>query len=275
MKPKWEDQIYRLVSRSPVGILGRCTVAASPRIILAYHGVQSHHPLCVDPIVFSEHMHYILRHFDIVPVKAIIAKDRSSRPTISVTFDDAYANLIVNALPVLLEHRIAATIYTPSRFLGKRNEWDAGKPQLLIPIMSPGEIREVHSSGIEIGSHTQSHVRMRGLGIEDKRREIADSKCELEDLVGAPVTSFAYPHGGISDYDEEAVLSVEEAGYETAVTTRFGRYNSFSNRLELRRIIVRPSDTLPHFISKLSGAYDWISRKEEIAHRFRWLLRNG
>ncbi len=62
------------------------------------------------------------------------------------------------------------------------------------PTLSPVQIRELATS-FEIGAHTVSHVRLTTLKDEDARREIEDSKKQLEDILGKPCLVFCFPGG--------------------------------------------------------------------------------
>jgi len=71
------------------------------------------------------------------------------------------------------------------------------------------------ASEFEIGAHTLTHRRLTELDAPAARGEILASKTELEDIVGAPVTSFCYPGG---DYDASHVAMVGLAGFRVART---------------------------------------------------------
>lgn len=57
-------------------------------------------------------------------------------------------------------------------------------------IMAPAR-REL----IELGAHTVTHTALPALPEASQREEIRQCKPELEQLLGRPVTSFAYPYG--------------------------------------------------------------------------------
>lgn len=85
------------------------------------------------------------------------------------------------------------------------------------------------ANGMEVGSHTVSHTRMTELDDMNLMRELAHSKATLEDLLGSPVDSFAYPYG---DWDTRCAEAVQQAGYSAACTTRTGwalRDNTLTN----------------------------------------------
>jgi len=95
---------------------------------------------------------------------------------------------------------------------------------------------------IEIGAHTVSHPSLARLPVTAQRAEIRESKARLEALTGCPVTSFAYPFGGPSDYTPETVAQVREAGFERACANFSGRVTRSSDRYQIPRLYVRDGD---------------------------------
>lgn len=106
-----------------------------------------------------------------------------------------------------------------------RPEWDG--------MMTWDQIREMRSSGHEIGSHSTSHPILPLVSDEELRREIDHSRSLIEAQIDHEVRSFCYPNG---DYDERVSASVRQAGYECAVTTRYGINPKDSDPFRLRRI---------------------------------------
>lgn len=266
-----EIRLYRFISRSPVGFVFHALGSRrNPRIVLVYHGVAPKHPSCVDPLMFREHIAYLSEYCRIISLDDVLnAGEHANRPAVTITFDDAFANLLDYALPVLAEYSAPAVIYAATDYLGKSNDWDYGATQPLMPIMTANDLRNVHSQGFEIGSHSRSHIRLRGLADVMLQSEIGDSKKILEDLLGVQIETFAYPHGGRNDFDLKAVAAVKEAGYRSAATTLFGRHNDLSRRYEIRRIIIWPEDTMHELQRKIDGHYDWLSFKEIAVHKMR------
>jgi hypothetical protein len=95
----------------------------------------------------------------------------------------------------------------------------------------------------------------------------------LEDILGIAVTSFAYPHGGRSDFDENACIMVKKSGYTSAATGFFGRDNSYSTRFEIRRVGIWPNDTVEDLKLRIEGNYDWLAPKERAVFKLRRILR--
>lgn len=68
----------------------------------------------------------------------------------------------------------------------------------------------------EIGSHSGSHPRLRGLDDAAVALEIADGRRYVEDLLGREATAVAYPYG---DYDDRVVRIARDCGITVGRTT--------------------------------------------------------
>lgn len=77
-------------------------------------------------------------------------------------------------------------------------------------MMTWDEIRSLDMQIVEIGSHGQSHRLLTSIPQVDAKREIHESKAEIESNLGTNVRTFAYPNG---TYDENIKRMVLEAGY--------------------------------------------------------------
>ena len=98
--------------------------------------------------------------------------------------------------------------------------------------------------GIEVGAHTVTHPILTSLDDASARSEIADSKTQLESMLGKPVRLFAYPNGKAGkDYDQRHVDMVRQAGFEAAFTTEVSAIRRGQDCFQLPRS--RPWDTTP------------------------------
>lgn len=95
---------------------------------------------------------------------------------------------------------------------------------------------------IEVGAHTVCHPVLSRLNLSEQRREIEQSKADLEDILGSPITSFSYPHGLRTDYTAETVRVVREAGFACACSSLADIVWSGTDHLQLPRILVRDWD---------------------------------
>jgi peptidoglycan/xylan/chitin deacetylase (PgdA/CDA1 family) len=69
---------------------------------------------------------------------------------------------------------------------------------------------------IEVGAHTVTHSFLSAHSATLQWDDIQQSKTHLEDIVGYPVTSFAYPFG---DYTAQTIALTRKAGFACACST--------------------------------------------------------
>ena len=87
--------------------------------------------------------------------------------------------------------------------------------------------------GMTIGAHSLNHLWLPSQPPDVQRREVAASRQTLEQILGGPVSTFAYPYGA---FDERTVRVAAETGFEVAVTTQQRAVDARSNLLALPRI---------------------------------------
>jgi len=179
------------------------------------------------------------------------AKTWAGRTAI-ITFDDGYVDNLA-ACEALQRRGMRATWFIVSGSVGEAPAWPAdGRPAGRL--LNAAELREMQQKGMEIGSHTVSHVQLTEADDAGLRRELVDSRATLEDLLGTPVDSFAYPYGA---WDARCAEAVQQAGYAAACTTRTGWALRDRSPYQLRRLTVFNADTLGSFARKLCfGSHD-------------------
>jgi peptidoglycan/xylan/chitin deacetylase (PgdA/CDA1 family) len=186
--------------------------------ILTYHRVAevAENALCVTQGRFAEQMAWLKRHgLRGVGVGTLVDAMRAGRHhgLVGITFDDGYASLMEGALPTLLRHGFTATMFIVSGLLDGTNEWD---PPPAWRLMSAEHVRELATAGMEIGSHTVTHLRLAGADADQLKAEVSDSRTSLRDLIGTAIRGFAYPYGSM---DAAAQQAVRDAGYDYACAT--------------------------------------------------------
>jgi peptidoglycan/xylan/chitin deacetylase (PgdA/CDA1 family) len=113
------------------------------------------------------------------------------------------------------------------------------------------EVQALRGLGFRIGAHTVSHPILSRLSLDQARTEVIESKRAIEARCGIVPRAFAYPNGGEADYTPEVIELVRSAGFECAVTTRFGLNTARTSPWELRR--GQPWEHhLPTFATKLA-----------------------
>ncbi len=100
------------------------------------------------------------------------------------------------------------------------------------------ELRELSAAGVEIGAHTRTHPILTAVSDDVARGEIRASKQALEQGLQREVRQFAYPNGpGVPrNHDASTMTMVEEAGLESAWTSRNGCLGRGDDRYSLKRI---------------------------------------
>ncbi|MHC4217261.1 MAG: polysaccharide deacetylase family protein, partial [Planctomycetota bacterium] len=168
------------------------------RVTLCYHGVTADQHQR-----FAEQMEWIARR---------------ERGRISVTFDDAFANLLDNALPVVRGLGIPTTVFAVTGNLGARPGWKiaADHPDAAEVTMTAEQVREAAAKrGVTFGSHGVTHRPLTGLSADEVRRELVESKSALEEIARRPVHDFAPPHGACDGALVDAAMA---AGYRRVLT---------------------------------------------------------
>jgi peptidoglycan/xylan/chitin deacetylase (PgdA/CDA1 family) len=115
------------------------------------------------------------------------------------------------------------------------------------------EVEEMSASGISFGSHSCTHRILTRLSREEVRKELRDSRDRLSQRSIRSIPVFCYPNG---DYNRDVVEQVQQAGYEAAVSGRFGLERGVPDDLwGLRRIGVHNdvSRTPALFALRMSG----------------------
>ena len=153
--------------------------------------------------------------------------------TVILTFDDGFENFFTEAAPVLREFSFSATVFLVTSKCGGFNDWSGNPPELpRARLLSWGQIRQLSDEGIEFASHTLTHPELTCVSSDTSAIEITRSKTVIEDAIGKPVVSFAYPFGRFTS----AVRRVVEDTYSTACSTNLGRVCPTSDMHALQRI---------------------------------------
>ena len=167
----------------------------SQRAILTYHSLdESGSVISVRPDVFARQMAALAASG--VRVVRLGELLRTPGRAVALTFDDGFVNFAEAAAPVLARHKFPATVFLVTDYCGKRNDWPgqwSSVPRW--PLMGWPQIRELSAAGIEFGAHTATHPDLARLDAAAAAREIEGPKGRIEDALGRPVESFAYPYG--------------------------------------------------------------------------------
>lgn len=219
-------------------------------IILLYHrivdpGESVGDPFAVERRAFAEQVHELAKRFTLVSVAQLVERLEAGEDVArfaAISFDDGYDCTYLQALPILREAGIPATVFLDTGRI------DAGGDGL-----TSEQVRALVEQGWEIGSHTVSHGSAVEISEEDWKRELRESRMTLEGITGRPVQGFAYPFGR---YDVRAVEAVRATGYRYACTCRQHRTNHpGDDPFLLTRLEINRADTLKRVRRKVAGQY--------------------
>lgn len=76
------------------------------------------------------------------------------------------------------------------------------------------QVREMHSEGLNVGSHTVSHPILSKLTQEEYALELGESYQRIAKELGSPTKGICYPNGMPKDINAQVVATAREIGYE-------------------------------------------------------------
>jgi peptidoglycan/xylan/chitin deacetylase (PgdA/CDA1 family) len=249
------DFLYRWIQRS----IGKESPGSC--IILFYHAIEEK-----DRYRFARQMDYILRWTNPIAVgtKEIL---KYGYRYAAVTFDDGFVSVIENAIPETSKRNIPVTIFVPTGNFSQHPKWISKdkSPYAQEIVMSIEQVRKLNENPlVDIGSHCVSHINLLSLNDEEIRRELVESRKNLESLLNQHIRLLSFPHGA---FNKKIVQFAKEAGYMHAFSimpelalTKNGEYIS-------GRIVADPADWKLEFRLKLMGAYRWLPLAFSLKHR--------
>lgn len=182
----------------------------------------------------------------------------TSGRVVGITMDDGYLSNLELALPVLQRYGFSATCFMVSGYPGQSNVWDASSD--CAPLMNLAQLQAWLAGGQEVGSHTRSHCDLTRCTPEQAWLEIKGSRDDLSNALNAPVQHFSYPYGFLTP---EHVAMVQQAGYDTALTTRGGRARQGDDLYTLPRLEFVNILQLAYCLSKPALRPFWRGRAAE------------
>jgi peptidoglycan/xylan/chitin deacetylase (PgdA/CDA1 family) len=165
-------------------------------VVLLYHRVGGGSALEIDldAARFEEQIAAVAATGRAVPLagalEALAAVSPASEPSsVVVTFDDGTADFVEVALPILVRHRVPATLYVATAFVEDGLPFPSdGRPA------SWSALRDACSTGlVDIGSHTHTHRLLDRTPPAEAADELDRSIGLIGDRLGRVAHDFAYP----------------------------------------------------------------------------------
>ena len=236
-------------------------------MILMYHNVDQKAGFnTVSAENFERQLRYVQDHWQLTDMETYVRECRTNPHIATITFDDAYSCILSHVLPILEKWHVPVTVFVPVSHVGEYNQWDeyyAGYQK--ISVLSWDEIEKLSQhSLVTFGSHGMRHISLSHFSKSLIEKELQESKECLEAHLQKRVDYFAYPYGQRKDFGLTTPELLQKIGYKAAVTTLWKRNNLHENLYRLRRIEIKPKDTLEDFQRYLSRKIDFRFIKQEI-----------
>lgn len=172
--------------------------------ILMYHAVSAHSSaafrrFAVPPGLFGEQISALRdAGYETLTVAGYVARRRHGtlppRPLL-LTFDDAFEDFALQALPVLERCGFVSTLYVPTAYVGGTARWLEREGEAGRPMLDWNGLREVQRRGTECGGHSHTHPSLDQCPLERLRREVQTCQGHLTQELGPEARSFCYPYG--------------------------------------------------------------------------------
>lgn len=166
-----------------------------------------------------------------------------------LTFDDGYSDAYSEVFPLLRRYGFLGSFAIVTGFVGQGDgayaSWD--------------QLQEMADAGMEMLSHSVSHIDLGTSDDETDRREMIESKAELEARIGRPVRFFVYPSGepfrsGTPERQQQVVAMLQEAGYEGALVAGPNSLTQDpSVPFALNRVRVQGGESVEAFAGSIGG----------------------
>lgn len=155
-------------------------------------------------------------------VASLLAQPGAPGGRVGFTFDDGHASN-AQAADDLAAHGGSADFFVNPSTVGTPNH------------LSWAALREMADAGMSIQSHGQHHRYLDELSPAEVEAELADSKREIEDRLGRPVTLFAPPGGRVAP---GLGALAARLGYEAVCSSRVSLWQRDAGSWDVPRLAV-------------------------------------
>lgn len=191
---------------------------------------------------FEVQISWLAKNFDIVSLQEAqqrIASGHNTRPTVSITFDDGYADNGLHAIPLLMKRGLPFTYFVCLQNIqtGQPFAHDVkrGRP------LEPNDVSVIrmmaNSPNVEIGAHTRTHADLGAIDNRDELfAEVIAASRELEKLIDHKVRYFAFPFGQPANLNAEVFRILRQQGFAGACSAYGGRNEIGGDAFHIQRM---------------------------------------
>ncbi|MFN8016937.1 MAG: polysaccharide deacetylase family protein [Acidimicrobiales bacterium] len=266
-------QIRRQVSaalKATSGVLDRVRPPAPGVTVLIYHRVGARTPVPVDlptPLFRDQMAELADRAISMDDALARLDGPAPAPGTpnpVVVTFDDGTADVVEEALPVLVEFGIPALLYVATDFVEQGRDFpDDGR------VASWSALADARSTGcLELGSHTHTHALLDRLDASLVEDELTRSIELLRERTGATADHFAYPKAlpGSPAADRLVRQHFRSAAIAGTRANRYGATDAWN----LERSPIQVADGMRWFRAKAAGGLGLEDAVRRTVNRVRY-----
>lgn len=203
-------------------------------VILMYHHVSDDTPpsTSISPDLFAQHMAYLSKHHNVMPLKQVIEALQSGIPlpdkTVVITFDDGFENILHNGHPILKRYDFPYTVFINPDEIGTiraQLSWD--------------QIRMMQKEGATFANHTRDHLHMLTRLPDESEsdwltrvwRNVEQAEAKIKQETGQSLKYLAFPFG---EFNQPLLKRLSQHGY-VGFGQHSGPINSKSNFAALPR----------------------------------------
>ncbi len=225
--------------------------------VLCYHRFQPRSPGSVKNKVYGDTYSVNMDDFEkqmqflkdggytVVPMKSLLGwidgREKLPEKAVVITVDDGYSSVYTKAFPLLKELKYPFTLYLYPQFYPA-----AGSS------LKPDAVKKMRESGlVDFGSHSMTHPILTRWGNKSEKeyldflkKEIVDSKAELEKKLGFEVDTIAYPFG---TYSANTLPFAVKAGYKAGFSVVASYCMKTDNRYALKRTMIFNKTSIKRF----------------------------
>lgn len=178
--------------------------------VLLFHRIAdaADRPSDVDTGLFARCLERVRAAVGAVRTLGEAALGPAGEDAICLTFDDGWESDATIALPALAQVNFRGTFFITTGHVGTPS------------FLTWAQVRDLADAGMEVGSHTCSHPDLTRLAPGDLRRELRESRADLEERLGRPVDTLSIPHG---IYNRRVLVEATDAGYARVCVSRPGQ----------------------------------------------------
>jgi peptidoglycan/xylan/chitin deacetylase (PgdA/CDA1 family) len=159
---------------------------------------------------------------------------------VMITFDDTREEQLSIGAAEMKKYGFKGVFFVMTVSIGRPN------------YLSKEQIKSLSDSGNVVAAHTWDHHMVTKYAGDDWNTQLVKPKTKLEEIIGKPVTYFAYPFGL---WNKAAIPEIKKSGYQMAYILATKR-DSVDPLYTIRRIIVAGQWSTPSTMKAIKSSFN-------------------